>query len=341
MNGISHLTMFQEPVKPWPDEPAASEIMINGPECIRIGKSGKVIRTDAVFPGEPALRATANNIAGPAGRVLNDEYPRPDARLPDGSRVHVVIPPPARCGTAASIRKSRTDSPSPESPVTRHNISPEMPDYPKSPVRRRMNMTVCGATSSGKTPILNVLSSFIAPADRLRTIKDSCELQPRQPHPVPFAIRRPDRDGKGEVTFRELRHSALRPRPDRPIPGKIRGGEAPDILQAMNTGHSGPMSAIHANDERDSLLRLETCVMYAGYDRLLNAIRDQIVAAPNDIVHTGRPEDGSRKVPGISRVLPLDHGGYRLKSGWNGCGRAWMARDGSSGNFAGRITDKM
>ena len=316
MNGISYLTMFLEPVKPWLDDPAVSEIMINGPKDIYIEKGGKVVRTEAVFPSEPALLAAANNIAKSVGRVLNDEYPRLDARLPDGSRVHVVIPPLSRCGTVVSIRKFRTDSLSPESLVRWHSISQEMLDYLKELVRKRMNILVCGATSSGKTSILNVLSSFIDPADRILTIEDSCELHLRQPHLVPFETRRPDKDGKGEVTFRDLLHSALRLRPDRIILGEIRGGEALDLLQAMNTGHSGSMSTIHANNAHDSLLRLETCVMYAGFDLPLNAIRNQIVAALNYVVHTGRLEDGSRKVLGISRVLPLDHGEYRLENEW-------------------------
>ena len=333
MNGISYLTMFLEPVKPWLDDPAVSEIMINGPENIYIEKGGKVSRTDAVFPSESALQAAANNIAKSVGRILNDEYPRLDARLPDGSRVHVVIPPLARCGTVVSIRKFRTDSLSPESLVAWHSISQEMLDYLQTLVRKRMNMLVCGATSSGKTSILNVLSSFIDPGDRILTIEDSCELQLRQPHLVPFETRRPDKDGKGEVTFRDLLHSALRLRPDRIILGEIRGGEALDLLQAMNTGHSGSMSTIHANNERDSLLRLETCVMYAGYELPLTAIRNQIVAALNYIVHTGRLEDGSRKVLGISKVLPLDHGEYRLEPEWQ-----WVQTGvDESGRFTGEF----
>ena len=316
MNGISYLTMFLEPVKPWLDDPAVSEIMINGPRDIYFEKGGHLVKADAAFPSESALQAAANNIAKSVGRILNDEYPRLDARLPDGSRVHVVIPPLARCGTVVSIRKFRTDSLSPENLVAWKSISQEMLDYLKLLVQKRMNILVCGATSSGKTSILNVLSSFIDPADRILTIEDSCELQLRQPHLVPFETRRPDKDGKGEVTFRDLLHSALRLRPDRIILGEIRGGEALDLLQAMNTGHSGSMSTIHANNAPDSLLRLETCVMYAGYELPLGAIRNQVVAALNYIVHTGRLEDGSRKVLGISRVLPLDHGEYRLAEEW-------------------------
>lgn len=316
MNGISYLTMFLEPVKPWLDDPAVSEIMINGPKEIYIEKSGRLVKVDSAFPSEPALFAAANNIAKSVGRLLNEEYPRLDARLPDGSRVHVVIPPLSRCGTVVAIRKFRTDSLQPENLIEWKSISEEMLDRLRELVRKRMNILVCGATSSGKTSILNVLSSFIDPADRILTIEDSCELQLRQPHLVPFETRRPDKDGKGEITFRDLLHSALRLRPDRIILGEIRGGEALDLLQAMNTGHSGSMSTIHANNAADSLLRLETCVMFAGFDLPLNAIRNQIVSALNYIIHTGRLEDGSRKVLGISRVLPLDHGEYRLESEW-------------------------
>ena len=333
MNGISYLTMFLEPVKPWLDDPGVSEIMINGPRDIYFEKGGRLVKADAAFPSEGALQAAANNIAKSVGRVLNDEYPRLDARLPDGSRVHVVIPPLARCGTVVSIRKFRTDSLSPESLIAWKSISAEMLDYLKTLVQKRMNILVCGATSSGKTSILNVLSSFIDPADRILTIEDSCELQLRQPHLVPFETRRPDKDGKGEVTFRDLLHSALRLRPDRIILGEIRGGEALDLLQAMNTGHSGSMSTIHANNAPDCLLRLETCVMYAGYELPLGAIRNQVVAALNYIVHTGRLEDGSRKVLGISRVLPLDHGEYQLAEEW----RWEQTGTDESGKFVGEF----
>ncbi len=333
MNGVSYLTMFLEPVKPWLDDPAVSEIMINGPKEIYIEKSGRLIKVDSAFPSEPALFAAANNIAKSVGRILNEEYPRLDARLPDGSRVHVVIPPLSRCGTVVAIRKFRTDSLQPENLIEWGSISEEMLDRLRELVRKRMNILVCGATSSGKTSILNVLSSFIDPADRILTIEDSCELQLRQPHLVPFETRRPDKDGRGEVTFRDLLHSALRLRPDRIILGEIRGGEALDLLQAMNTGHSGSMSTIHANNAADSLLRLETCVLFAGFDLPVNAIRNQIVAALNYIIHTGRLEDGSRKVLGISRVLPLDHGEYRLESEWE-----WIQTGvDASGKFTGEF----
>ena len=333
MNGVSYLTMFLEPVKPWLDDPAVSEIMINGPKEIYIERSGKLVKVESAFPSEAPLSAAANNIAKSVGRILNEEYPRLDARLPDGSRVHVVIPPLSRCGTVVAIRKFRTDSLLPENLIEWGSISEEMLDRLRELVQKRMNILVCGATSSGKTSILNVLSSFIDPSDRILTIEDSCELQLRQPHLVPFETRRPDKDGKGEVTFRDLLHSALRLRPDRIILGEIRGGEALDLLQAMNTGHSGSMSTIHANNAADSLLRLETCVMFAGFDLTLHAIRNQVVAALNYIVHTGRLDDGSRKVLGISRVLPLDHGEYRLESEWE-----WVQTGmDSSGKFTGEF----
>ena len=333
MNGVSYLTMFLDPVKPWLDDPAVSEIMINGPKEIYIEKSGRLVKVDSVFPSEAALFAAANNIAKSVGRLLNEEYPRLDARLPDGSRVHVVILPPSRRGPAGPLPQFRADSLPPAKLIEWGSISVEMLDRLRELVRKRMNILVCGATSSGKTSILNVLSSFIDPADRILTIEDSCELQLRQPHLVPFETRRPDKDGKGEITFRDLLHSALRLRPDRIILGEICGGEALDLLQAMNTGHSGSMSTIHANNAADSLLRLETCVMFAGFDLPLNAIRNQIVSALNYIIHTGRLDDGSRKVLGISHVLPLDHGEYRLESEWE-----WIQTGvDASGKFIGEF----
>ena len=174
MNGVSYLTMFLEPVKPWLDDPAVSEIMINGPKEIYIEKSGRLIKVDSAFPSEPALFAAANNIAKSVGRILNEEYPRLDARLPDGSRVHVVIPPLSRCGTVVAIRKFRTDSLQPENLIEWGSISEEMLDRLRELVRKRMNILVCGATSSGKTSILNVLSSFIDPAGSKTPANSSC-----------------------------------------------------------------------------------------------------------------------------------------------------------------------
>ncbi len=316
MNGISFLAMFLEPVKRWLDDPEVSEIMINGPSNIYVEQAGSLRRIDARFPSEPALEAAAINIAKSVGRILDAQNPRLDARLPDGSRVHALFPPLARCGTVISIRKFRADSMSPEKLLEWKSVSEEMLQYLRRIVRERRNILICGGTSSGKTSILNILSGFIDSGERIITIEDSCELQLKQPHLLPLETRNPDKNGEGEITFRDLLHSALRLRPDRIILGEIRGGEALDLLQAMNTGHSGSMSTIHANNPHDSLLRLETCALFSGLELPLSAIRSQVVAAIEYIVQAGRLPDGTRKILAISKLLPLEKGEYRLESIW-------------------------
>lgn len=316
MAAISFLAMFLDPVKSWLDDDEVSEILINGPDKIYVEQNGKLKFTDARFASESALRAAAVNIAKSVGRLLDDANPRLDARLPDGSRVHAVIPPLSRCGTVLAIRKFKSDSLSIEKLLKWESVSSDMACFLEKIVKAHKNILICGATSSGKTSILNVLSSFIAPDERILVIEDSSELQLQQPHLVSFETRNPDKDGKGEITVRDLIHSALRLRPDRLVLGEIRGGEALDLLQAMNTGHAGSMTTIHANNAQDSLLRLETCAMFSGVELPLHAIRSQIVAALDYIVHTGRLSDGSRKILSIAEVLPLQSGEYAIKLIW-------------------------
>lgn len=309
----SFLVLFLEPVRAYLEDDSVSEILINGPGSVYIERQGKLEKTPAVFPSESALRAAATNIAKSVGRILSDEYPRLDARLPDGSRVHAVIPPLAVCGTVVAIRKFSKDLLTVEKLLTYGSCSKPMMRLIETLVKLHKNLIVSGATSSGKTSILNLLSSFIAPSERILLIEDASELQLRQPHVVPFETRKKDKNGKGEVTIRDLLHSALRLRPDRLVIGEIRGAEALDLLQAMNTGHSGSMSTIHANSPLDALYRLETCSLFAGLDIPISALRSQIASAVNAVVHTARLSDGSRKIAAVSEVLPLRAGEYRVQ----------------------------
>jgi len=310
----SFLVLFLDPVKAYLEDERVSEIMINGPEQIYIERSGKLEATQARFASEPALKAAAVNIAKSVGRLLNEEFPRLDARLPDGSRVHAVIPPLSRCGTVISIRKFSNDTLSVEKLLQFGSVSPEIVRLLETTVKLHKNIIVSGATSSGKTSILNVLSGFINNAERILVIEDASELQLRQPHLVPFETRKPDKDGKGEVTIRDLIHSALRLRPDRLVIGEIRGGEALDLLQAMNTGHSGSMSTIHANSPVDALSRLETCSLFSGINIPLVALRHQIANAIQVVVQTARLTDGSRKIVAVGEILPLDNGEYAVST---------------------------
>ena len=309
MMQASFLVLFLEPVRAYLEDDSVSEILINGSQSIYVERKGKLEKVNAVFASEAALRAAATNIAKSVGRILSDEYPRLDARLPDGSRVHVVIPPLSACGTVIAIRKFSKDLLTVEKLLNFGSCSREMMRL----VKLHKNLIVSGATSSGKTSILNLLSSFIEPNERILLIEDASELQLRQPHVVPFETRKPDKDGKGEVTIRDLIHSALRLRPDRLVIGEIRGAEALDLLQAMNTGHSGSMSTIHANSPLDALYRLETCSLFSGLDIPISALRSQIASAVNGVIHTARLSDGSRKIVAVSEVLPLQNGEYRVQ----------------------------
>jgi pilus assembly protein CpaF len=255
------LRAFLKPVLAYLDDEAVSEIMINGPTDIWIEKKGVLTRTDAVF-SEEGLLGAARNMAQFVGRILSDERPRLDARLPDGSRIHIVIPPIARKGTTISIRKFFKDRLKPQNLVEFGSISPKMVRLIEAAVRVKLNMVVSGGTGSGKTTLLNILSGLIPDDERILTIEDSAELQLQQAHLVPFESRPPDKFGKGEVTMGHLLMSALRLRPDRIVVGEVRGGEAFDLMQAMNTGHGGSMATVHANTPTETLRRLESlCLM--------------------------------------------------------------------------------
>jgi pilus assembly protein CpaF len=307
------LYLFLEPVREFLLGDEISEIMINGPNDIYVERRGHLEKTNVRFISEPALKAAAVNVARSVGRMLNDDNPRLDARLPDGSRVHAVIPPLSRCGTVIAIRKFKKEKLTIDKLVDFGSISAEGAKVIDMVVKMHKNVIVSGATSSGKTSVLNVLSNFIQDTERILVLEDSSELQLGQPHTVYFETRKPDKNDKGEVSIRDLLHSTLRLRPDRLVIGEIRGGEALDLLQAMNTGHSGSMSTIHANSPKDCLYRLETCSLLSGINIPLSALRSQIASAINVVVHTARLPDGSRRITQVSEVLELQGGEYRMQ----------------------------
>ena len=309
----SFLVLFLAPVKEYLADDKVSEILINGPSQIYIERGGKLELTSAAFVSEAQLKAAAVNIAKSVDRQLDEMHPDLDARLPDGSRVHATIPPISRCGTIISIRKFKKEM------LTLSKLE----DFGSVPhdgvlllnaiVKLRKNTIVSGGTSSGKTSVLNALSGLIPEKDRILVLEDASELQLQQRHCVYFETRKPDKNGEGEFTIRDLVIASLRLRPDRLVIGEIRGGEALDLLQAMNTGHSGSMSTIHANTPIDALSRMETCAIMSGVDMPLSAIRMQVASAINCVVHTMRLPDGSRKIVAISEVLPLRNGEYQTR----------------------------
>ncbi|MBQ3097620.1 MAG: CpaF family protein, partial [Kiritimatiellae bacterium] len=294
-NGNSFLVLFLAPVREYLEDDSVSEILINGPSQVYIERHGKLEEVAAKFVSESALKAAAANIAKSVGRILDDMHPRLDARLPDGSRVHAVIPPLSRIGTVIAIRKFKKDTLTIDKMQEFGSLDANVRRLLRVLVLLHKNVIVSGATSSGKTSVLNALSSFIPEGERVLVIEDASELQLQQRHIVSFETRKADKNGQGEVTIRDLIRSALRLRPDRIVIGEIRGGEALDLLQALNTGHAGSMSTIHANSPLDCLRRIETCALLSGIDIPLSALRSQVASAIDAVVHTARLSDGSRK----------------------------------------------
>jgi len=309
----SFLVLFLAPVRTYLEDDGVSEILINGPGDVYVERRGKLERAEARFVSEQALRAAAANIAKSVGRLLDDANPRLDARLPDGSRVHAVIPPLSRIGTVIAIRKFSRETLTIEKMMSFGSLDEPTRKLIRALVLLHKNVLVSGATSSGKTCVLNVLSSYIPEGERVIVIEDASELQLQQAHVVPMETRPPDKHGEGEVTVRDLTKSALRLRPDRIVIGEIRGGESLDLIQALNTGHAGSMSTIHANSPEDALRRLETCALLGGVEIPLRALRAQVVSGVDAVIHTERMSDGSRKIVAVSEVLPLEDGEYRLR----------------------------
>ena len=307
------LRAFLKPVVPLLDDPDVSEILINGPREVWIEKAGRLSRTECVFT-EEGLLAAARNMAQFVGRPLTEERPRLDARLPDGSRIHVVLGPVARKGTTISIRKFFAERLSMQKLVEFGSVTDEMVRLLRAAIELRLNVVVSGGTGSGKTSLLNALSSMIAPYERILTIEDSAELQLGQPHLVTLESRPADKYGKGEINIGDLLHSALRLRPDRIVVGEVRGGECFYLLQAMNTGHGGTLTTAHANTPVDTLRRLEMLCLLSGIEMPLRAVRAQVASAVHLVICCERLSDGTRKLTSVSEVLPLDDAGdYKVQ----------------------------
>jgi len=285
---------------------SVTEIMVNGPESIYIEKEGKLYRTEESFFDEQQLRRTIEKIVAKVGRRIDEASPYVDARLADGSRVNAIIPPLALDGPALTIRKFAAEAYRVEELIGFGTWNSAAAEFMEACVSGRMNVLVSGGTGAGKTTTLNVLSSFIPANERIITIEDAAELRLQQPHIVRLESRPPNIEGSGEVTIRDLVRNALRMRPNRIVVGEVRGGEALDMLQAMNTGHDGSISTVHANTPRDVLGRLETMVLMAGTELTVKAVREQISSAVDIIVHQARLKDGSRRVTHISEVLNME-----------------------------------
>ncbi|MDZ4394209.1 CpaF family protein, partial [Cypionkella sp.] len=281
---------------------SVSDILINGPEQVFIEQSGMLELTDVQFQDEAHLRRILQKIVSQVGRRLDESNPYVDARLQDGSRLNAMIPPIALDGTLVSIRKFRRDKLTLEQLVLFGALSEMMAQYLRAAVTSRLNIIISGGTGSGKTTLLNALSAFIGSRERILTVEDTAELQLQQRHVGRMESRPPNLEGKGAVTQRDCLRNALRMRPDRIIVGETRGDEAIDMLQAMNTGHDGSMTTIHANSARDATSRLENMIAMAGIEIPLTALRRQIVSAVNLIVQVSRLQDGSRTITSISAI---------------------------------------
>jgi pilus assembly protein CpaF len=285
---------------------AITEIMVNNHEEIYIERGGRIFPTDARFADEAHLRRILDKIVAQVGRRVDEASAMVDARLPDGSRVNAIIPPLSLRGPAMTIRKFHQRRLTIEDMVTLGTLTPEMGSFIGLCVKARLNILVTGGTGSGKTTLLNVLSSFLPEDERIVTIEDAAELKLDQRHWLRLESRPPNVEGTGQVTIRDLLRNALRMRPDRIVVGEVRGPEALDMLQAMNTGHDGSLSTVHCNSPRDAVSRLETMVLMSGYDLPVRAIREQVASALNLIVHTERLSDGSRKVVKITEVQRME-----------------------------------
>nr|WP_109474407.1 CpaF family protein [Ornithinimicrobium cavernae] len=288
------------------DDDSITEIMVNGPDNVFVERTGRLTRSEVHFASEEHLRRVIERIVSRVGRRIDESSPLVDARLEDGSRVNAIIPPLAFSGSSLTIRKFGKVPLRVEDLVARDSLTPAMVELLRACVQAKLNILVSGGTGTGKTTMLNVLSSFIPSDERIVTIEDAVELQLQQDHLVRLEARPRNIEGRGEITIRDLVRNSLRMRPDRIIVGEVRGGESLDMLQAMNTGHDGSLSTLHANTPRDAISRLETMVLMAGMDLPLRAIREQIASAVDVIVHLTRLRDGTRRVTNVTEVQGME-----------------------------------
>jgi len=294
------------PIQVFLNDPEVTEIMVNGPNRVYIEKDGRLLLTEATFRDNEHVLQIIDRIFSPLGRRIDTTHPTADGRLPDGSRVNAVIPPVAIDGPTITIRKFRRDKLSIAQLVEYGSLSSAMAEFLKACVLAKLNIVISGGTGSGKTTLLNILSGYIPATERVVTIEDAAELHLHQEHVVRLETLLPNVSGEGGVTIRDLVRNALRMRPDRIVVGEVRGGEALDMLQAMNTGHSGSLTTVHANSPRDAISRLETLVLMAGYDLPVRVVRQQIASAVDLIVQQTRLKDGSRKITQITEIVGME-----------------------------------
>jgi len=294
------------PIQSLLDDPVVSEVMVNGAKKVYVERDGKLVKTPVTFEDDDHVRRIIDRIILPLGRRIDPDSPSVDARLPDGSRVNAIIPPVAIDGPSITIRKFRKDKLTIEQLIEYKTITEGMANFLRACVLARLNIVISGGTGSGKTTLLNILSSNIPEDERVVTIEDAAELQLEQEHVVRLETQPASVDGSGGMSVRDLVRNALRMRPDRIVVGECRGGEALDMLQAMNTGHDGSLTTVHANSPRDAISRLETLILMAGMDLPLKVIRQQISSAVDLIVQQTRLKDGTRKVIAITEVAGME-----------------------------------
>ncbi len=297
---------FLRPIQPLLEDADVSEVLINGYQTIYFEKSGRLQRSDISFPDEDSLRAAVTNIAEYVNRVVDPDHHSMDARLPDGSRVHVIIPPSSRGGTHISIRKFKKSTFDLDSLVRWGSLTEETAEFMKIVVMIHKNTVISGGTGTGKTSMLNALSAAIPEYERIIVIEDSSELQLHQPHTVYLEAQPARPDGRGAVSIRDLFVDSLRMRPDRIVVGEVRRGEALDMIQSMISGHAGALTTAHANTAYDAMIRLETMCLMSGVEMPVNVARRQVASAVHVVLQLRRYDDGSRRVATISEILGLD-----------------------------------
>ena len=315
LSRVERSTLFEQivagilgfgPLEPLLQDGSVTEILVNGPDRVYVERNGRLEKTALRFRDVNELIRIVDRILSPLGRRVDESSPMVDARLPDGSRVNVIVPPLSLVGPCLSIRKFSRAAYSADDLIRLNTLTQPMLDFLKTCILARLNVIISGGTSTGKTTLLNMLSSFLPSTERIVTIEDAAELQLQQEHVIRLEARPPNVEGKGQVTIRQLVINALRMRPDRIVVGEVRGGEALDMLQAMNTGHDGSLTTAHSNSPRDTLHRVETMVLMAGMDLPLRAVREQLASAFDIIVHLQRMVDGVRRIVQVSEVEGME-----------------------------------